>query len=378
MRIAIDARYLKADFSGIGVYSENLLEALAVEDSENEYIVVVHSSYRGELALGDNFEVITDRALPVSVRTVATLHSKLLRYDPEVLHSFYPLVPMLWRRKLLTTIHDLQPLYDRQFTGGRPAPKRWLYDSFYRIFYPAAIRRADFLISDSFATKEYLLDMFPTASDKILVVHGAPGRECFRHVSEEEVDRVREKYSLPKRYMLYLGSTRPNKNLQMMLDAFEEFLRRCPEQDDLYWVVVVKTDRFFDPFFARIREKNMLRRVQIHEQISEQEKVVFYNQAELLYFVTKFEGFGLPVLEAQAQGVPVVTSSHAALPEVAGSGALICDPDDLDSIVDALERFYQERGVRERLVDAGQHNVQRFSWKKAAGEIVDMYNHLLA
>lgn len=378
MRIAIDARYLKADFSGIGAYSENLLEALAKADAENEYVVIVHSSYRGELVLGENFEVVEDDALPVSMRTMLTLQSLVRRHGADALHSLFPMAPLAWRGKLLVTVHDLQPLLDPEFTGMRPRPQRLLYDLFYRYCYPASMKKADFLICDSYATKRYLVRLFPQFADKILVVHAAIGKDALILPAAEEIDRVRQKYSIPERFLFYLGSTRPNKNLHMMLDAFEDFIRRHPEQDDLHWVLVVKTDRFFDPLFARIREKNLLRRVHIHEQIGEMERNVFYHLAEMLLFVTKFEGFGLPILEAQAQGLPVLTSTHSSLPEIAGNSAILADPDDVESIVDGLESFYAKPEEKKRLIEAGKENLKRFSWAKAAKEITDMYNHLLS
>jgi glycosyltransferase involved in cell wall biosynthesis len=378
MRIALDARYLRDQYSGIGVYSENLIEALSRADRINEYVVITHSSYRGTLAVGPNFKVVEDDARPVSLRTVLSLQTLLKKHEVEVLHSLYPLCPLFWRGKLLVTVHDLQPLVDPGFTGGRTMLKRAVYDSFYQINYPAALRKADFLVSDSFATKEFVKALFPEVADKILVVHGGVGSDCFGTPSEEQIERTREKYDIPDRFIFYLGSTRPNKNLPMMLDAFEDFIRQNPEQEDLCWVMVVSPDRFFDPLFARIRERNLLKRVHIHEQVSEVERRVFYHLASLLYYVTKYEGFGLPVLEAQAQGLPVLASTHGALPEIAGKAAILCDPDDCDGIVEGLARFFEEPDLRDRMVEAGNENVKRFSWDRAAKEIIDMYTHLLA
>ncbi len=378
MRIALDARYLAEDFSGIGVYSENLLEAIARADTENEYVVFVHASYRGDLVLGDNFEIVPDPGRPVSFRTMATFQSAVKRVGADLLHTLFPLAPAFWRGRLLVTVHDLQPLLDPEFTGRRSPWKRSLYDAFYHAAYPLTMRRADYLVCDSYATKETVMALLPDLAGKLLVVHGGVGADCVEPVDGELVERTREKFGLPERFLFYLGSTRPNKNLMRMLDAFEEFVRTHPEQDDLKWVLVVNQDRFFDPVFAAIRERDLLGRVQIHEQVSEAEKRVFYRMATLLYFVTKFEGFGLPVLEAQAQGLPVLASTHGALPEVAGPAAILRDPDDTDAIVDGLERFFADEPLRGRMVRLGLENVRRFTWENAAKETISMYEHLLA
>jgi len=142
MRIAIDARYLRAECSGIGVYSEGLLKALGRLDQSNEYFVFVHSSYREDLELPDNFQVIEDYARPVSGRTMVSLHRPIEKLQPDALHSLFPLAPVFWKGKLGLTVHDLQPLVDPDFTGMRSPVRRFGYDMFYRLAYPFNMRRA--------------------------------------------------------------------------------------------------------------------------------------------------------------------------------------------------------------------------------------------
>lgn len=378
MRIALDARYLKDDYSGIGVYSGNLIEALASTDKVNEYVVITHSSFRRTLKLSDNFTVVAYPAPPVSLRSVGALHSFLRPYDVDLLHSLFPLSPLFWDRDLLVTVHDLQPLMDPDFTGRRPLATRLVYDAFYHTTYPAVMRKADCLICDSYATLRWIRELYPDVAGKAIVVYGGIDPECAKEPSEDEIEHTRSKFEIPDRFLFYIGSTRPNKNLNMMLDAFEEFIRRYPEHDDLCWVLIVKPDRFFDPFFAKVTERGLLKRVKIYSQVSEVERRVFYHLATLLYFVTKFEGFGLPVLEAQASKLPVLASTHGALPEVAGKGAILVDADDRDSIVEGLSAFFSRPELREQLIEAGQENVERFSWKRTAREIVNIYTHIFA
>lgn len=377
MRIVIDARYLRGEYSGIGVYSEGLLQALGRQDHVNEYFALVHSSYREDLELPDNFEIIEDHAPPVSMRTLLGVGRVVEDLRADILHSLFPLAPVFWSGKRVVTVHDLQPLTDPQFTAMRSAPARLAYDAFYRLAYPYSMRRAEVLVADSFATKETIRHLYPDLAGRTLVIHAGVPAESFEVPTEEQVDQVRERFDIPERFLFYIGSTRPNKNLEVMLEAFEEYLRQHPEETELKWVMVLKQDRFFDPLFARIRDRGLLRRIHIHEQVSELEKRVFYRLASLLYFVTKHEGFGLPVLEAQAQGLPVLISTHGALAEVAGRAALTCDPDNRDSIVAGLEQFFSGPDLRERLVLEGKQNVQRFSWDKAARELLDLYTHVL-
>src|SRR5207244_189973 len=134
----------------------------------------------------------------------------------DALHSLFPLAPVAWRRKLLVTVHDLQPLLDPQFTGNRARFKKSLYDLYYRTVYPITLHKADYLICDSYATKDFLIQLFPDLVSRVLVVHGGVDPEAFKIPSEEQIERAEEKFNLPARYLFYLGSTRPNKNLETM------------------------------------------------------------------------------------------------------------------------------------------------------------------
>ena len=377
MHIAIDARYLGAEFSGIGVYSENLVEALARADDENEYTVIVHDSYLGHLKVGPNFRIVTERARPVSLRTVTTLSRLVRASGADTLHSLFPLAPLGWGGRLVVTVYDLQPLMDPEFTGRRNPAKRFLYDSFYRFAYPACFRKADFILSSSYATKEHIARLFPDVAEKVLVIHGGVDPDSFNEPDEAEIERTRAKRGIPERFLFYIGSTRPNKNLMNMLEAFDLFRTRHPEHEDLHWVMILSKDRFWEPVFSEIRRRDLLGRILILDQVNESEKQVFFHLAEMLYFVTKFEGFGLPLLEAQAQGVPVLASTHSSLPEIAGASAILADPDDPEAICDALERFYADPGLRARMAEAGRDNVKRFTWNRVAREIVNVYNHML-
>lgn len=379
MKIFIDARYLRDTFSGIATYSELLLQTLGRLDHKNQYVVLTHSSYRGDLELPENFTIIEDDARPVSWRTLLSLKKVVRKHDPDIFHALMPLWPIGIRYDCATmaTVFDLQPLLDPYFTSGRPPIKRRMYDLFYHLTYRRCLTLADYLVTISYATKKDIARTVPQAVDHVLVIHPGYEPEETEPPTQDQIQRVREKYDLPKRYLLYLGSTRPNKNLPRMLDAFEELLKRHPEEKDLKWVMVLKADRFFDPFFATVRKKGLLRQVQIYDQVTEVEKRVFYQQAQLLYFATKYEGFGLPILEAQGHGLPILASNHSALPEVAGKGALLVNPDDVDAMATGLESVLYDAALRDELIQAGRHNLNRFSWDQAAREILNMYEHLL-
>jgi glycosyltransferase involved in cell wall biosynthesis len=376
MRIAIDARYLNGEYSGIAEYSENFLSHLARQDQKNEYVVYIHPNYKKPLPLGENFQVKTYDARPVSLRTVFQFGSVINRERPDLLHSLAPLTPYFYRGPLLVTMYDLQALLVPEFTGQRPWIVRKLYDWFYWWTYPTTVRRARYMITVSEATRLDIARVFPRHADRSIVVHSGIDADQLAACSEELIERTREEFDLPERYLLYIGSTRPNKNLPNMLRGFARAIREYDGLDDLSLVLVVSPDRFFADCRKMIQTLKIGERVQIHRRITEEQKKAFYHAGDTLYLVTKFEGFGLPLLEAQACGMPVLAANHSALPEIGGRSALFVDPDRPDMIAEGLHRIMTDKALREELVQRGRENVKRFSWEKAVQTILQVYNHL--
>lgn len=376
MRIVIDARYLNGEYSGIAEYSQRFLTHLAEVDKQNEYVVFVHPNYKTELPLGENFQVKTFDARPVSLATLFRFGKVVKREEPRLLHSLFPLTPIFYRGPLLVTVYDLQALLVPDFTAQRPWLVRKAYDWFYWWIYPSTVRRARYMVTVSEATRRDVARMFPRQADRSIVVHSGIDADGMAECAPELMERVRERYGLPDRYLLYLGSTRPNKNLPTMIRAYARAIREYESLKDCSLVLVVSPDRFFRECRKLIQALKIGERIQIHRGITDEEKKAFYHGSEALYIVTKFEGFGLPLLEAQACGVPALAARHAALPEIGGDSALFVDPDDVDEIAEGLDRILADKALREELVVKGRKNVKRFSWQKTVESVKQIYDHL--
>jgi glycosyltransferase involved in cell wall biosynthesis len=376
MKIAIDARYLSSLYSGIGVYSENLVLQLSRIDTTNQYLVIVHPTYAKSLKLGDNFRVITYHARPVSLKTLLMLPRILVQEEVDLLHSLFPLAPLFFEGNLLVTVHDLQPLLVPEFTGKRPIPIRKAYDYFYRWIYPRTLRKAKWIVAVSEATKAYITNLFPDLKHKTIVVHSGIERDFITGVEPFAVRKTVEKYAIPEKYLLYVGSTRPNKNLPQMIRAFAQLVKSDSQFEDLIFLMVLQRDRFFKDCERLIDKLQLRQRVKILENLTEEEKKVVVAYASLLFFATKYEGFGFPILEAQALGTPVLASDCSALPEIAGSAAVLVDPDKPDKMAEGIRKILSDDAFRTTLIKKGKTNVLRFSWEKTARQILDIYTHL--
>ena len=377
MRIAMDARYLSKEFSGIGNYCENLIRHLVPLDPENQYSSFVHESFDRDLDLPDNAEIIPSRSRPVSLHTLFGFGRAVSDTGADLLHSLFPIAPLFLKIPSIVTVHDLQALIVPEFTGRRFFLAKKAYDLFYRWTYPRTIRRARWLIADSYATRRDLGRLIPESRSNTMVVYSGLDPSVAEPVNEAILDQVAEKYKLPERYVLYIGSTRPNKNLPNMIQAFHFLREKREDMKDLFFVLVVAADRFFEDSRKIIRKRRLQKRMRVYKQISEREKLCFFAQAEALMLVTKYEGFGLPLIEAQTCGVPVLAGNHASLPEIANDTALLVDPDNPRQIANQLHRLLTDTELRRDLVEKGRVNAARFRWEKAAQAIRDMYHHLL-
>lgn len=376
MRVVLDARYLNGEFSGIAEYSEEFLRYLAAEDSHNEYVVYVHPNYKRQLPLGENFTVKTFEARPLSLATVFRFGAVVRHEKPDLLHSLFPLTPLFYRGPLLVTVHDLQALLVPEFTGLRPALVRRAYDLFYWWAYPTTVRRARYIVTVSEVTRKDVARVFPRHADRAIVVHSGVDADRLADCPPAIIEHVRRHFGLPECYLLYIGSTRPNKNLPTMLTAYAQAVRDHPEIADVSLVLVVSPDRFFAECRNLIRTLKISERVQIHRSISDEEKKAFYHGSQALFLVTKYEGFGLPLLEAQACSVPVLAASHGALLEIGGDSALFVDPDNPSAIAEGLVRILTDGALRRDLIEKGRRNLKRFRWEKTVKTVLQIYNHL--
>ncbi len=377
MRIAIDARYLNASHSALSQYCENLIEHLAKVDAENQYIVFIHNSFPKTLRLGDNFRVRKIWADPLSWRTLASFHTQIERSRADIAHALYPIVPLRYAGRLMVTVHDLKPYLLRETETDRLFFARQLYEWTARWMFPLAVRRAKWLAAVSNATRDALASHFPEARHKILVAQSGLEPSYLAPLEEATLELVLAKYRLPSRYILYCGGLRPSKNVPVLLEAFAQLRAADKRHADLCLALAVRPGRWLNELRRRIAALGIESVTRIYQQVADSERRAFYARAEVFCFPCCDEGFGFPVLEAQASRTPVVAARSGALPEVAGKGALLAEPGEVGSLADMLRRALVGGGEREALIEAGLRNAKRFTWTRTAEQIRDFYNMLM-
>lgn len=369
MRIAFDGTTLRPGRTGVGYYTEHLLHHL-VEQGPDEELVVI-----------SNRAVDTTRPLPSRVRVDApasrfprmvwmqTLAPRALRrLHPDIAHFTNGMVPLASPVPTVVTIHDMSlTMYPRYHPPRRVVLNRPLVD--------LAARRADAVITVSQSAKRDIMRVYGLPADRVHVVHEAAA-PSFRRVEDwARLAYVRSKYALPERFVLYVGTIEPRKNLPKLIEGFAarhksgDLPHRLVCAGPYGWL-----SRDIEALLERLDIKDS---VQFAGYLPFDDLPALYTLAEMFVFPSLYEGFGLPVVEAMACGVPVVTGDVPALNEVGASAVERVADLGAESLGAAMVALARDRERREELRRRGFERSQLFSWQRAARETLDVYRYAI-
>jgi glycosyltransferase involved in cell wall biosynthesis len=313
---------------------------------------------------------LLDRAEPgaVQVRSIpfprlwthVRLSMEVLLHPPDVLFVPAHVLPLLHPVRTVTTVHDMGFLYYPD--AHRRSDRHYLA---WTTSWNA--RRSTAVIADSLATKADLVREYGIAPSKVHVVY--LGRDGALAPLREAglLQSVQARYGIPGRYLLYVGTLQPRKNLRRIVEGFARLVA-AGGMDGIQLVLAGKRGWLYDDLFALVEREGLGGRVLFPGYVDETDLAALYSGAIGYVFPSLYEGFGIPVLEAQACGVPVMTSNNSSLPEVAGDAALLVDPHDVDAIAEGMLRLATDEALRAALIERGFANVRRFSWEKCARE----------
>ena len=356
MLIGIDAsRAVTASPTGTEVYSRRLLRALVALGSSHCF----RFYFRSAPPVGD----FPDAELRViscpRLWTHLGLAWEMARRPPDVLFVPAHVLPPIHPRASLVTVHDLGYLH---FPEAHPWRQRLYLDLSTRW----NARAAAHLLADSEATRADLMAHYRTSPEKITVAY--PGcDEALAPVRDPAVvEAAKARYGIAGDYLLYLGTLQSRKNLARVVAAFATL------QSEAVLVLAGKRGWLYDDLFTQARRAGLEGRVLFPGYVSDGDKAALLSGALAFVFPSLYEGFGLPVLEAQACGCPVITSTTSSLPEAAGNAALLVNPEDTAAVAGALQRIAAEPGLRQALVERGLANVRRFSWAACARSVLSV------
>ncbi len=361
--------------AGVSRYTRNLTGALIESKTkDNDFVVFTNSSVRhSPYESADNARFVRTN-LPTSRTSTRILweqfalpfHTSFRQLD--VVHSFLNVSPLLSAAAQVVTIHDLSYLTT---PWAHPMRRR----IFLRIMSQRSAAVAGSVVADSLATKADIARIFRIPDEKIWVIY--PGVEPdMRPVrSEAEIKRFRASKGLPDRFILYLGTLEPRKNVHNLVRAFGRLRRTRAYDGDL--VIAGAKGWGFQAVESAIEEQNLSSEVHMVGYVRREEQPLWYNSAQVFAYPSAYEGFGIPALEAMACGTPVVTSSTSSLPEVVGDAGVMVEPGSVDALADALAELVNSASRRDELRERGTARAARFSWEIAANRCLEAYEYAL-
>ncbi|MCX7968751.1 MAG: glycosyltransferase family 4 protein [Armatimonadetes bacterium] len=365
MRIGIDARVLFGPHTGDRTYLLNLLRQFAQMDLTHEF--VLFSDRWGNLPfdLPPNFRPVLLPKISSRLYTALLLPRACSAYRVDLLHVQY-IAPLFASCPIVTTVHDV---HWRRFPETFPIKDRLLME----IFLPLTFRKASAVITDSKASRDDLMRFFRVPPSKLRVIYLAAEEQFFVRLSKSQQQVVLNRYGLTEGYLLFVGVIQPRKNLERLLHAFA-LLRPKVECQPL--VIVGKIGWKTQRLLHLVNELGLKDCVKFTGYVPDEDLPAIYQGAKVFAYPALWEGFGLPVLEAMASGVPVLTSATSSLIEIAENAALLVDPLSVRGIFEGLHQLLVDEKLREELRQKGCERAQQFSWLKTAQETLQVYEQV--
>ncbi len=367
-RLGIDARKI-ADY-GIGSYLQGLLGELARLDPPEGIVVMVASESRHELPdLPERWRIVEVNAPGYSVKEQAAVLAAALRTRVDALHVPHYVLPWLLPRRMVVTIHDIIHVLFPEFM---PSSLGFAYA---RLSIRAAVRRARRVVAVSQTTADDLTRLFGAAGEKLRVIPLGVQAEFIARPAQGADQALLARLGVAGPYLLHVGNHKPHKNAEGLLKAYQLLANdRRGSVPPLLMVGGFPPD---GELAARAQAMGLAGKVRCIGRVERDELAALFRSAAVFVYPTLYEGFGLPVLEAMACGVPVVAGDIQAVEEVAGDAVLRVNPRDIVELAGAVRRILAHADLRHELCARGLARAQDYSWSKAAQATLAVYRSVL-
>ncbi|MEN8252601.1 MAG: glycosyltransferase family 1 protein [Patescibacteria group bacterium] len=374
MKIAIDIRNIGKKRTGSEVVVFELVRHLAQIDSENEYYLLIDnrsdeeiSEVEKRLNIGEksnfNIEQIgSGGKVSWNVWSVPRFCKKM---KMDIYHTEY-IIPFFMPSftKIITHIHDISFKVHKELITKKDA-------FFLNTLIPRAVKKSDKVIAVSQFTKDEIVKYYKVPESKIEVVYNAVNLEPLNRSNAE----IREKYNLPQRYVLALGTMQPRKNIPFLISAFAQVAR---EVDDINLVLVGKKSHNFDDRIQKTIEKypHIKEKVIFTGFVAEEDKIGVYKNAEVFVFPSLYEGFGVPILEAIEADTLVVASDIPPHKEIGGEGIIYFDPYSIDECSKTLYDSLDSDKMKDMIITEAKKQKTRFSWNNSVKKLKQIYEKI--
>ena len=368
MKLALDLTSLCRRHTGMEYYALNLSRALLETDGRDEFHLFFRREIHPELRPFSDRAVFHLSPFGSQVATEQVWVPGMERtIKADLIH--FPAFPpgLLSKTPKVATVFD-STLWQKNERLS------WKAKTYFAPLAGRALKKSRKILTISASAKTEIAAATKIPEDKIAVSHLAPDPIFEKPVTVESKQAVRVKYTLPERFILSVATLEPRKNLSGLLDSFSRLVEKEPEAR---LILAGRLAWGKDEVLKQITKLKLEKQTRLLGYVPKEDLPALYALADFLAFPSFYEGFGLPVLEAQSVGTPVLCSNTSSLPEVAGASAFFIDPHTEESIVDGLRKLWNENALKKDLIQKGNENVTRFSWLKTAAATRAVYEEVL-
>lgn len=388
MRIGIDASTILnpelGEAAGVGHYTFMLIRHLLKMDADfkngkNEYVLFFDNRVRKKDIERFKMKGVKIRHFPFAshrrylpgIYSEVLISGTLMREKLDILHSPGGFIPLTYRGKTIVTesnlaIHKFSDMFPR-------------YQRLSAVFTRSILKKADFIIAGSQASKSDIGDFFGLPSSKITSIYKGIDQRFFNKVEQKEISRVRQKYKIRGRYFLFLSTIKPINNLSRLVEIFAGAHRELAKQENQphYQLVLAGKEGWLSDEVEELKQAFQLaKNVILTGYIPPEDLNGLYQGADLFLFPPFYEEFGSPALEAMASGVAVIASKIPALVETLGNAAMFIEPEDAQKWARAIVNLAQNEGKRNDLIRLGLIQAKKYTWEKTAEETLGVYKKL--
>jgi len=376
MKIGIEGQRLyRKKKHGMDMVALELIKELQKIDHENEYVIFIKPdedrnifektpNFKFVELQGGSYPFWEQKALPKAAKAEGC----------DLLHCTSNTAPLSPKMPLIVTLHDIIYLESISLfkKGGSWYQK---FGNMYRRFVvPRVVKKADKIITVSEFERKRIHDFFgfPEKDERLVAVYNGVS-EHFKKIDDKtELQRVKNLYGLPDRFLFFLGNTDPKKNTKGVLKAFSNYIKETKDKD-LYLVILDYSETELDKLLNEIGDTLIKENIILTGYVVNTDLPAIYNLSTIFLYPSLRESFGIPMLEAMRCGVPVITSNTSSMPEVSGGAAYIVDPFKPEEISQGIKTILSDKKLREKLTEKGRNQAKKFSWKSMAENVLKIY-----
>jgi len=370
--IGIDAR---SPSTGIRRYTQEVINGILGMDAsigsaqvlKNKYVIFLLPNDFEKLEFGNpNVKKVLADFKWYSLKEQIIMPRLIKKENVDLMHFPHFNVPFFYRKKFIVTIHDL---ILTKFPSVRATTLNPIIYKFknlaYKFIIKSALRRSEKIIAVSEFTKKDIIEQFGVKNEKIVVTHEGVS-EKLKQAEKEDDKEVLFRYNIHRPFFFYAGNAYPHKNLEGLIKIYPKIKEKFR---DLQLVFVGSED-----YFYKRLKKDASEDIIFTDYISDKELAALYRNALFYIFPSLYEGFGLPPLEAMANGCPVVSSDRSSMPEILGDAALYFNSDKEEEIIEAIEKIVNSENLKKELIQKGYEQIKKYSWEECARKTLEIYN----